>query len=201
MSAGDGPNTSHTTSVTVAMTITTGTNHAAMTSARRAMGGLEPCACSTRRTICASAVSEPTLVARNVNEPVVFMVAPITSSPGCLPTGIGSPVSMDSSTGEDPSSRTPSTGTFSPGRTTTRSPTSTWATGTSDSTPARTTRAVLGCRPMSALMAAPVCPLARASSSRPSRISVMMNAAESKYIGTLIPWCSKKLGKRTPATL
>ena len=201
MSDGDGPRISQTTNVTVAMTITAGTNQAAMTSARRAMGGLEPCACSTRRTICASAVSAPTLVARKVNDPVVFMVAPITSSPARLVTGIGSPVSIDSSTGEKPSSTTPSTGTFSPGRTTTRSPTSTWATGTSDSTPPRTTRAVLGCRPMSALMAAPVCPLARASSSRPNRISVMMNAAESKYIGSPRPWCSKKAGKRTPSTL
>ena len=201
MIAGDGPNTSHTTSVTVAMTMTAGTNQAAITSASRAMGGLDPCACSTRRTICASAVSLPTLVARNVNEPVVFMVAPMTSSPGCLPTGIGSPVSMLSSTGDTPSSTTPSTGTFSPGRTTTRSPTSTWATGTSVSEPPRTTRAVLGCRPMRALMAAPVCPLARASSSRPSRISVMMKAAESKYIGTLMPSCSKRPGKRTPITL
>ena len=65
--------------------------------------------------------------------------------------------------------------------------------------PSRTTRAVFGCRPMSALMAAPVWPLARASSRLPSRMSVMMNAAESKYIGTLMPWCSKKPGKSTPS--
>ncbi len=48
------------------------------------MGGLEPCACSTSRMICARAVSAPTLVARKVNEPVVFMVAPITSAPAAL---------------------------------------------------------------------------------------------------------------------
>ncbi len=29
----------------------------------------------------------------------------------------------------------------------------------------------------------------------------MMNAAESKYMGMLSPWCSKKLGKSTPMTL
>ena len=144
------------------MAMTAGTNQAAITSASRAMGGLVPWACWTRRTICARAVSLPTLVARSVNEPVVLSVAPITSSPGCLPTGMGSPVSMDSSTGEEPSSTTPSTGTFSPGRTTRRSPTSTSATGTSVSTPSRTTRAVLGCSPMRALIAARFWPLARA---------------------------------------
>ena len=165
------------------------------------MGGLEPCACSTSRMICASAVSAPTLVARKVKEPVVFMVAPITSSPAPLTTGIGSPVSIDSSTADEPLTTMPSTGTFSPGRTTTRSPVTTLATGTSTSVPPRRTRAVLGCRPMSALMAAPVCPLARASSRRPNRISVMMRAAESKYIGMLRPRCSKKPGKSTPRTL
>ena len=183
------------------MTMTTGTKYAAITSASRAIGGLDPCACSTRRTICARAVSEPTLVARKVNEPVVFMVAPITSSPGCLPTGMGSPVSMDSSTDEEPTSTRPSTGTFSPGRTTTRSPTRTWAMGTSVSAPPRITRAVLGCSPISALIAAPVCPLARASSRRPSRMSVMMKAEESKYMGSPRPWCSKNAGKSTPRTL
>ena len=49
---------------------------------------------------------------------MVFMVAPITSSPWPLSTGIGSPVSIDSSTAEPPPTTTPSTGTFSPGRTT-----------------------------------------------------------------------------------
>ena len=187
MSDGDGPSRSHTTNVSEAMPITAGTKYAAMTSARRAMGGLDPCACSTSRMICASAVSAPTLVARNVKEPVVFMVAPITSSPSLLTTGIGSPVSIASSTADEPLTTTPSTGTFSPGRTTTRSPTTTLSTGTSTSTPPRCTRAVRGCSPMSALIAAPVWPLARASSSRPKRISVMMKAAESKYMGMLRP--------------
>ena len=169
------------------MPITAGTKYAAMTSASRAIGGFEPCACSTRRMICASAVSAPTLVAVNVNDPVVFMVAPMTSSPARLVTGRGSPVSMDSSTGEEPEVTTPSTGTFSPGRTRTASPATTSAMGTSTSTPPRSTRAVRGCRPMRALMAAPVWPLARASSSLPNRMRVMMKAAESKYIGMLRP--------------
>ena len=47
-------------------------------------------------------------------------VAAATSSPGPLSTGTDSPVSIDSSTAEVPSTTTPSTGTFSPGRTRTR---------------------------------------------------------------------------------
>jgi hypothetical protein len=46
-------------------------------------------------------------------------------------TGIGSPVTIDSSTALRPSSTTPSTGTFSPGRTRSRSPACTASSGTS----------------------------------------------------------------------
>ena len=140
-------------------------------------------------------------MARKVNVPVVFSVEPMTSSPACLTTGSASPVSMASSMAEEPSTTMPSTGTFSPGRTRTRSSRTTWAMGTSSSTPSRTTRAVRGCRPISVRMASPVWPLARASNRRPSRMRVMMSAAESKYMGVPRPWWSKKPGKRTPAAL
>ena len=145
-----------------------------MTSASRAIGGLEPWACSTSLTICARAVSLPTFVAVKVNDPVVLRVAPMTSSPAPLLTGIGSPVSMDSSTADEPSATTPSTGIFSPERTRTRSPGTTSAIGTSTSRPSRTTRAVLGWRPISLRTASPVWPLARASSILPNRIRVMI---------------------------
>ena len=56
------------------------------------------------------------------SDPVPFTVAPITGSPARFSTGIGSPVTIDSSTALVPSSTTPSTGTFSPGRTRSRSP-------------------------------------------------------------------------------
>ena len=69
--------------------------------------------------IWASIVSLPTLVARMRNAPVWLIVAPITASPAVLVTGIGSPVTIDSSTAERPSTTSPSTGIFSPGRTTT----------------------------------------------------------------------------------
>ena len=59
----------------------------------------------------------------------------MTVSPVALSTGRLSPVSMLSSTAVAPSVTTPSTGTFSPGRTRTRSPTTTCSTGTSTSAP------------------------------------------------------------------
>jgi hypothetical protein len=48
---------------------------------------------------------------------LALTVPPITRSPGNFSTGIASPVTIDSSTLERPSSTTASTGTFSPGRT------------------------------------------------------------------------------------
>ena len=153
---GSGPNASHTAKVTPAMAKTVGTKTLATLSASRWIGALEPCASSTSRMICASAVSLPTLVAVKRKAPVRFTVAPITRSPGPFSTGMDSPVSIDSSIDERPSSTTPSTGTFSPGRTRTTSSTRTSSTGTSSSASPRTTRAVLACRPISFFMACDV---------------------------------------------
>ena len=130
----------------------------------------------------ASAVSRPTRVARMTNVPVVLSVAPMTSSPGPLPAGIGSPVSSASSTADDPSTTRPSTGTLSPGRTRSRSPTTTESSGTSSSSSPRTMRAETGRSAASRRMAPVVWPFARASSQRPSRTSPMMIAALSKYV-------------------
>src|SRR6266511_5331379 len=94
------------------------------------MGALEPWASCTMRMMLASAVSLPTLAARNRNDPVLLMVAPITSSPMTFSAGMDSPVIIDSSTAEAPWTTTPSTGTFSPGRTRTRSPTMNSSAGT-----------------------------------------------------------------------
>ena len=74
------------------------------------------------------------------NEPLPFTVAPVTLSPAALATGIGSPVIMDSSTLLVPSSTVPSTGTFSPGFTRSRSPTATLSSGTCSSMPSSRTR-------------------------------------------------------------
>ena len=61
------------------------------------MGAFDPCASCTIRMIWESMVSLPTLVASNVNVPVLLIVAPMTLSPVFLSTGRLSPVSMDSS--------------------------------------------------------------------------------------------------------
>ncbi len=145
------------------------------------MGALEPCASSTSRTIWARALSRPTLVASIFSNPCLLMVAPMTSSPVCLSTGRLSPVSSDSSTVECPLMTTPSTGILSPGRTITMSPVCTCSIGMSTSVPSRSMRAVLACRPIRALMASLVLPLARTSINLPTLIRVTMAAAVSKY--------------------
>ena len=172
--------TNHTTKVAMARQITIGVKMPLMTSASRAIGGLEPCASCTSRTICCSAVSFPTFVAVNLNAPVLFIVAPKTSSPACFATGRLSPVNIDSSTADAPSTKRPSTGIFSPGRTITTSPGTTSAIAISCSAPLRQTLAVLGCRPSKRRIASPVWPFARASSQRPNKISAMMTLAASK---------------------
>ena len=150
---GSGPATTQIANVPSATTRTTGTKTPLMRSARRWIGALEPWARWTSSTIWASAVSRPTFVARNTNDPVVLSVAPITVSPGPFRTGMASPVSIDSFTADAPSTTTPSTGIFSPGRTRTRSPTTTPSSATSCSSPPRTTRAVCAWSPTRRLIA------------------------------------------------
>jgi len=70
------------------------------------------------------------------------MVAPVTPSPGFFITGNDSPVTIDSSTLELPSTTSPSTGITSPGRTDTRSPTLTNEAGISCSPLSVTRRAL-----------------------------------------------------------
>jgi len=62
----------------------------------------------------------------------------MTPSPGRFSTGFDSPVSIASLTLVAPSITTPSTGTFSPGRTRTRSPGVSRSTGTSSVPPSLT---------------------------------------------------------------
>jgi hypothetical protein len=91
-------------------------------------------------------------------------VAPATSSPGCFSTGTDSPVSSDWSTAEEPSSTIPSVATFSPGRTTKRSPTCSCSTGTRRSSPLSSTIATsLAPSSSSAVSAEPARRFARAS--------------------------------------
>ncbi len=182
---GSGPNRPQASSVASATSTTSTTNLPATTSAMRCIGALERWADATICTIWASMVAEPTFSERITSVPLVFSVAPISASPARLLTGIGSPVSMDSSTALPPSVTTPSTGIFSPGRTRSRSPTCTCASGTSSSLPsALMRRAVLGARPSSDLIAAEVCERAFSSRICPSMVSEIITTAASKYTAT-----------------
>lgn len=147
----------------------------------RCIGALERWACATIWTICERTVAEPTCSARITMAPDVLSVAPISLSPTRLVTGKGSPVSMASSTALLPSVTTPSTGTFSPGRTRNKSPSWTCVSSTSSSVPSGwMRRAVLGARPSRDLMAADVCDRALSSSIWPSKVREIMTAAASK---------------------
>ena len=133
------PTASQKPRVATASPITIGTNTAEMRSARRCTGALPAWASCTSRAIWASCVSAPTLVARTTSRPPAFTVAPTTASPAPTSTGTGSPVTSEASIAEVPSSTTPSVATFSPGRTTKRSPTASWSIGMRCSTPPRIT--------------------------------------------------------------
>ena len=128
----------------------------------------------------ASSVSAPTRSACITSDPVPLMVAPMTRVPGIFSDGMGSPDTMDSSTALWPSTTRPSTGTFSPGLTRSRSPTTTWSRGMSTSAPSgRILRAVFGVSPSRARIAEFVRLLARNSSTCPSSTSVTITAAAS----------------------
>ena len=178
---GSGPNMPHTKNVSTAAATTPYTKYPATTSAMRCIGAFERCACATICTICDSMVALPTCSDRMTSAPLVLSVAPINLSPTRLVTGKGSPVSIDSSSALLPSVTTPSTGTFSPGRTRSMSPTWTLLKGMSSSLPsAAIRRAVLGDRPSKDLMAAEVCDRAFSSSNCPNNVNEIMTAAASK---------------------
>ena len=153
----------HTANVSSPPARATSTSQKAARSASRCPGALEFCASCTSVTIWASAVSAPTRVARTRSVPVVLTVAPITCVPGPLGTGRLSPVTIDSSTSLAPASTTPSTAILAPGRTTSRSPATTSAVGTSIWWPSRMTSAWGGARSSSARTASLAPPRARIS--------------------------------------
>ena len=82
---------------------------------------------ATIATMRATTDSSGALVTRTSSAPVPFMVPAYTAQPGCLATGIDSPVTEDWSISDAPSTTTPSPATRSPGRTRMRSPTVNWA--------------------------------------------------------------------------
>ena len=180
-SRGSGPMNSHQANEAAAMRITIGTNTPAIRSTSRPMGGLDIWAERTMRMMRASVVSSPSRLTRRTKAPERFMVPPVTASPSSRATASGSPVSMDSSMVVRPSVITPSMGTFSPGRTRTRSPTRNSDTGISAWPAARTTRAVVARRPISALIASLVVRLARVSRAWPSWRKARIITEASRY--------------------
>ena len=158
------PVPSQKASVATDSAMTTGTKTPEIRSARRWTGALPVWASSTSRAIWARAVSAPILVARMTRRPPALTVAPATSEPSETSTGIDSPVSMLMSTADVPCSTTPSVATFSPGRTTKRSPIASCSTGTRRSAPSASRIATsLAPSSSSASRAAPARRLALAS--------------------------------------
>ncbi len=145
------------------------------------MFAFDPCASRTSLIILDKTVSFPTAVASTRSKPSVLIVAPITFAPGPFSTGMLSPVTIDSSTQDWPSRTTPSTGIFSPGRTTSKSPAAISEIGASISLPSRITVATSGASSASFLIAAEVFPLLTASRYLPKRMSVIITPADSKY--------------------
>ena len=122
--ASPAPTTNKCTSrVMIAMTITMGTKTCEMRSTSRWTGAFLDCASVTSLAIWDSVVFSPVRVTSISSLPEVFMVAPVTVEPDVTSTGTDSPVSMDSSIADEPSVTRPSVAIFSPGRTTTMSPT------------------------------------------------------------------------------
>ena len=155
------------------------TSHWAARSASRWAGAFEFWASWTSLTICASAVSAPTLVALNRKVPVLLIDAPMTLEPTVFSTGTLSPVIIDSSTLDAPSTMTPSTGTLSPGRIRTMSSMTTSAVGISTGSPLRMTVAFGGVRLRSAFIASEAPARARISSQWPKSTNVSRTTAAS----------------------
>ncbi len=154
---------SQVTQVPSARTSTTGTKTPEIRSARRCTSALPFCASSTSRAMRASWVSAPIRVASTTRRPEALTVAPVTEPPTPTSTGTDSPVSIEASTAEAPSTTVPSVAIFSPGRTTNRSPTASCATGIRTSLPPRRTATSLAPSSSRAFRAAPAFRLERAS--------------------------------------
>jgi hypothetical protein len=176
-----GPKASQTATVTAAMAITTGTKTRGDPVDEALDRQRADCACSTMRMICDSVVSRPTRVARKVSAPVPFTVPPVTSAPGGLLDRDGFAgehgfVDVGGAFGHDAVHRH----TFARARTQDESPATMSSTVDLLRLAVAQDRGGLWLKPDEPRIAAPVRPLARASSVRPSRMSVTMTAAASK---------------------
>ena len=160
--------------------ITTGTNTCEIRSASFCTGAFFACASLTNFAICASVVSAPTLVARTTSRPEEFMVAPVTTLSFVTSTGTDSPVSMDSSTAEWPSTTTPSVAIFSPGLTTNISPTASLLIGIRCVAPSTSTETSFAPMSNNARNASELRPFARVSNHRPNSRNTITMPTDSK---------------------
>ena len=158
----------------------TGTKIPAILSTSFWTGALLPCASCTMRIICASIVSDPVLSVLKRKAPFWLIVPAYTFSPVCLCTATGSPLSILSSTYDSPIVTVPSTAMRSPGLTAMISPIRAFSIGTVRSPDSVMIVTVLGCSPISFLMAVDVFCLARSSSNLPSRMKAIIILAASK---------------------
>ena len=149
-----------------ATAIVSGTNKVANRSATLTNGADVACACATRRTTPSYVDPSAVAVATNSTGWPVLMPPLRTSSPAVLSFGLASPVSADSSSTAEHSSR-PSTGTISPAPTSSRSPGLTSPTAISTTTSPTRRRAVRGALSTSRLNSRRARAAARASSSCP----------------------------------
>jgi hypothetical protein len=162
------------------MTITLGTKTLLTRSASRCTGALLACASRTSRAICAKVESAPTRRARTTSRPSKFTVPPVTLSPGLTSIGMLSPVSIEASMVDVPSSTVPSAAMVSPGRTTMRSPRFTADASIVSSRPLRSTVAVRAPSASSARSASPARRFARASKNLPASRKTVTATATSK---------------------
>jgi hypothetical protein len=178
----------HTANVATATATTKGAKTEATLSANCCTGAFDICASVMSSMICASAVSEPTRSARTCTRPSCATVDAKTSEPAALCTGMGSPVSIDSSISVTPHTTVPSVGTTEPGTTFSTSPGCTSAASisrapsTSPCAPSVSSVAVRGCMRMSFVSASVVFPVAIASSILPNVTNVSSIAELSKNV-------------------
>ncbi len=159
---------------------TAGVKKATTRSARASTGSLAPWARSTARTMPERRVWSPTASTRISSAPSVGEVPQKTRESALTDTGMGSPVMEERSTRAWPRTTTPSAGIRSPAGTRTRSPGRRSRTDTLCHVPSDRRSARSGTRAAKAARASPVLLRARASSVRPSRITVITMPVVSK---------------------
>ena len=180
---GCGPNADQSRKVSRAIASTIGTKMAEILSASCSIGARCSCASRTRRVIRATSDPDAAVSASMTSAPEPLIAPPSTRSPAARAAGIGSPVSSDSSQVVEPSRMIPSVGIRPPGRTRSRSPACTMASGIVS--PPGSRSAVGGDRSIKARIAAVVPRRARLSSNWPSSTSTTIMPDDSKKTSTL----------------